>query len=135
MSYKTEFISKLDQVFGKELAEKRARESTSKLIEDFFTDLKFQTEEISEVAKTNFSVTLGNNDYKVKMDNCSLRILYSSEKVTIESLVHGSGRSYIFPFNYSECGYVREGKERFDEETLDSYLGHVFRTHVENSLR
>lgn len=135
MSYKTEFISKLDQVFEKELAEKRARESVSKFIKEFFIDLKAQTEEVSKVAKTNFSVTIGNNDYKVKMDNSSLRVIYSPDKIKIETHITGSGRAFNFPFDYSECGYVREDKKIFDEEMLDFYLGDVFRKPIENALR
>ncbi|MGX9157132.1 hypothetical protein [Priestia megaterium] len=139
MSFRDEFIELAPKLFEKELAKSKAQEEARQLIDDFFTSLQTELEEVLDVAKNNFEIRATGSSYKVivrKLNDSRLELNYKDSEIKVKILPYGYGYDDTLYFHDSEMKYYTSRLQKpLSEELLTYYLEQAFKEPLASTVK
>jgi hypothetical protein len=139
MSFRDEFIELAPKLFEKELAKSKAQEEARQLIDDFFTSLQTELEEVLDVAKNNFEIRATGSGYKVivrKLNDSRLELNYKDSEIKVKILPYGYGYEDTLYFHDSEMKYYTSRLHKpLSEELLTYYLEQAFKEPLASTVK
>jgi hypothetical protein len=132
VSYKEEFISKINESLNQKIVNNEKRKNTKELIASYFNDLKNRLNDAINVSNKELFIDISDNEYAIVFKSEALFVYYNDSNIKVKSESMGIGHDKDYIFDRGKNGFIAKDDETFGEWVLDKTLKETFQKTLKN---